>query len=42
MVIGYEIWAKAKRSTAISVIVVPYAVIYGLWFAISFVMSKAA
>ena len=41
MVIGFELWAKAKRSTAIMVVAIPYAVIYGVWLAVA-LMSKAA
>jgi len=40
LVIGYETWAKVSRSTAWKVVLVPYATIYGLWFA--FAMAKAA
>ena len=39
-IIGFEVWAKTKRSTAILAVVVPYAIIYGLWFAYG--MSKLA
>lgn len=40
MVIGYQVWAKVSRATAVKVVLIPYATIYGLWFA--FAMSKAA
>jgi hypothetical protein len=40
MVIGYQVWAKVARSTALKVVLIPYATIYGLWFA--YAMSKAA
>jgi hypothetical protein len=40
MVIGYEVWAKVSRATALKVVLIPYATIYGLW--IAFAMSKAA
>lgn len=33
LVIGFETWAKVKRSTAVLVVVIPYLVIYGLWAA---------
>ncbi|SHH44584.1 YIP1 family protein [Massilia sp. CF038] len=39
-VIGYQIWAKASRMSALLVTLVPYVTIYGIWFA--FAMSKAA
>jgi len=40
LIIGYQVWAKVARSTAIKVVLIPYATIYGLWFALA--MSKAA
>jgi hypothetical protein len=40
LVIGYECWAKVSRATALKVVLIPYATIYGLWFA--FAMSKVA
>lgn len=40
LVIGYEIWGKASRATAIKVVVAPYIVIYGLWLA--FALSRTA
>lgn len=41
-VIGFEIWAKVKRSTAVMVVLAPYVTIYALWFAFALAMSKAA
>lgn len=35
MVVGFQVWSKASRSTAILVVAIPYAVIYGVWIAIS-------
>ncbi len=35
MVIGFQVWAKVPRATAIKVVVIPYAVIYGVWLAIA-------
>lgn len=32
LVIGFEVWANVKRSTAILVVVVPHLVVYGPWF----------
>lgn len=40
LVIGFETWAKVKRSTAILVVLIPYLLVYGLWFAYS--LSKLA
>lgn len=40
LVIGFEVWAKVKRSTAILVVVVPFVLVYGGWFAYG--MSKLA
>ena len=42
LVIGFEIWAKVKRSTAVLVVLLPYLTIYGIWFAFALAMSKAA
>lgn len=33
MIIGYQIWAKSTRASAIAVVLIPYAVIYGIWIA---------
>jgi len=40
-VIGYQTWAKVSRATAVKVVLIPFIVIYGGWFAFAF-MSKAA
>lgn len=40
LVIGFEVWAKVKRSTAILVVIVPFVLVYGGWFAYG--MSKLA
>jgi hypothetical protein len=40
LVIGYQMWGKASRATAVKVVVAPYIVIYGAWLA--FAMSRAA
>ncbi len=37
-VIGFQVWAKVARSTALKVVLTPYLIIYGLWFA--FAMSR--
>lgn len=39
-VIGFEVWARVKRATAVKVVLVPYITIYGLWAA--FAMSQLA
>lgn len=39
-VIGFQVWAKVARGTAIKVVLIPYAIIYGIWFA--YALSKAA
>lgn len=39
LVIGFQVWAKVPRATAIKVVLVPYAFIYGIWLA--FALSKA-
>lgn len=40
LVIGFETWAKVKRSTAILVVLIPNLLIYGLWAAYG--MSQVA
>lgn len=40
LVIGFKVWAKVKNSTAFLVVLLPYILIYGLWFAYG--MSKVA
>lgn len=40
MVIGFEVWAKVKRSTALLVVLAPTVLIYGGWFAYG--LSKVA
>lgn len=40
MVIGFETWARVKRSTAILVVLIPHVLVYGAWFA--YAASKAA
>lgn len=39
-IIGFEVWARVKRATAIKVVLVPYITIYGLW--IAYAMSQLA
>jgi hypothetical protein len=34
MVIGYQVWAKSTRASALVVVIAPYAVIYGIWAAV--------
>lgn len=40
MVIGFQVWAKVARTTALKVVLIPYVTILGLWFA--YALSKAA
>ncbi|HEU4852329.1 MAG TPA: YIP1 family protein [Telluria sp.] len=40
LVIGYQVWAKASRATALKVVLLPYVVIYGAWLA--YALSKTA
>jgi hypothetical protein len=40
LVIGYQAWAGVKRATAAKTILIPYAVVYGIWFA--YALSKTA
>ncbi len=40
MVIGFQTWANVSRTTALKVVLIPYATVIGLWLA--FAMSKAA
>lgn len=35
LVIGFEVWAKVKRTTAAAVVLIPYAIIFAGWFAIA-------
>jgi hypothetical protein len=39
-VIGFQTWTKVRLSTAVTVVLIPYAVIYAIWLA--FAMSKLA
>lgn len=39
-VLGFQVWAKVPRSTAVKVVLIPYVIIYGLWLA--YALSKAA
>lgn len=34
LVIGFEVWAKVKRSTAVKVVVLPYLIVFAGWYAI--------
>jgi hypothetical protein len=40
LVIGYQAWAGVKRATALKIILPPYALVYGIWFA--YALSKTA
>ncbi len=39
-IIGFHVWTKAPMATAVKVILLPYAVIYGIWIAVA--MGTAA
>lgn len=40
MVIGFQVWGKVARSTAVKVVMIPYLTIYGIWLA--FALNSAA
>ncbi len=40
LVCGFQVWAKVPRPAAITVVLIPYVVIFGIWIAIN--LSKAA
>lgn len=40
MVIGYRVWTGVSRATAVTVMVFPYVVVYGIWLA--YALSQAA
>jgi hypothetical protein len=40
LAIGYQVWAKVSRATAVKVVLLPYVVIYGIWAVVN-LMSKA-
>jgi hypothetical protein len=42
MIIGFQVWAKVSRATAMKVVLIPYITILGGWLAIALAMSKAA
>lgn len=39
LVVGYQVWANVKRATAVKIVLLPYIVVYGIWFA--FALSRA-
>ena len=41
LIVGFQVWAKVSRATALKVTLMPYLVIYGIWIAYS-MMSSAA
>ncbi|MES2900960.1 MAG: YIP1 family protein [Pseudomonadota bacterium] len=41
LIVGFQVWAKVPRATAMKVTLIPYVVIYGIWIAYS-MMSNAA
>lgn len=42
MIIGFQVWAKVSRATAMKVVLIPYITCVGGWIAIAMAMSKAA
>jgi hypothetical protein len=40
LVIGYQAWAGAKRGAALQLVLLPYALVYGIWCA--YALSQAA
>lgn len=40
-VVGFQVWSKASRATAIAVVAIPYGLIYGVWIVVN-LMSKSA
>lgn len=38
LIIGFQVWAKAQLATAVKVVLIPYAVVYGIW--IAFALNK--
>lgn len=42
MIVGFQVWAKVSRATAMKVVLIPYVTILGGWIAIAMAMSKAA
>ena len=40
LVTGYQVWAKASRSAALKVVLIPYAIVYTAWFA--YALSQTA
>lgn len=42
MIVGFQVWAKVSRATAMKVVLIPYITILGGWIAIAMAMSKAA
>ncbi len=42
MIIGFQVWAKVTRATAMKVVLIPYATGFGLWLAYALSTSSAA
>ena len=40
LVIGFRVWARAPLATALKVVLIPYAVVYGIWIAVA--LNQAA
>lgn len=41
MVIGFQVWAKVSRATAMKVVLIPYVTVFGLWLAYAVSTSPA-
>ncbi len=39
LIIGFQVWAKVSRATAMKVTLAPYVIIYGIWIAYSMMSS---
>ncbi len=42
MIVGFQVWAKVSRATAMKVVLIPYITVVGGWLALAMAMSKAA
>lgn len=42
MIIGFQVWARVSRATAVKVVLIPYATLLGGWIAIAMAMSPSA
>lgn len=42
MIVGFQVWAKVRLATAMKVVLIPYATVFGLWFAYALSTGTAA